>query len=145
MDLLHLLCCPECKGSLSPHPAVLTPGGRIKSGALECGRCGVVGAIRNFKYDFLHFDRARAGQLVQSRSRPVVLPFEVRDITIRWDDARLTKRGTWQDWEDAYAMSEGRDSDSIRFEGTFTDAGVRILRHPWSGRVQFRVDGQVVD
>jgi SAM-dependent methyltransferase len=38
-------------------------------------------------------------------------------------------------------MSWGRDGDRVFFSGEFTDVGVRLLKHPWSGFVKFILDG----
>src|ERR1035441_10183305 len=99
-DLLDILCCPECKRDLRLDRRIVTPSGRNKSGVLFCTHCNdIAGALRNFKYDFRHFDRAAC----DGRSRqPVVLERDVADTVIPFDDPRLVARGSWEHWDGKY-------------------------------------------
>lgn len=143
-DRLQILCCPQCKGDLAVLDSIRTAGGRLKSAALVCSRCQeAVGEVVNFKYDFLHFDRDRL-RARASRNTPLQLPYEVSQETVGYADPRLELEGEWQPWEGRYQQSEGAPGSRLRLETRCTDIGVRLIKHPWSGWVRFRVDGQVV-
>lgn len=147
-DRLAILCCPECKGELELNARIVTPGGRTKSGVLFCRRCrDVAGALRNFKYDFLHFDEAACWERLKrapgAGSVFSRLPFEVAEEVLAFDDGRLRWRGEWEPWENKYRLTHGQREDEVCFSGEFLDVSVRLLKHPWSGRARFLVDGNV--
>ena len=148
VDRLAILCCPQCKGRLDTAAGIATPSGRIKSCVLFCPSCNdVVGTIQNFKYDFVHFDkRACLAKLARTTpgGAPPVLPHEVLDEVLLFDDPRLELRGAWEVWDGRYQLSQGRPGDELVFSGEFLDVSVRLLKHPWSGLVRFVVDGIVV-
>lgn len=148
MDVLEILCCPECKGDLTVACRQVTPS-RMKSAVLFCAACNDVVAVgRNFKFDFRHFDRGAArSKLKRHGFTPepcVVLPYEVGDVGISFDDPLLRRNGAWMDWDGKYALNHGVSGDEIVFCGDFLDIGVRLLNHPWSGVVALVLDGRVV-
>lgn len=149
MNRPEIFCCPDCKGEIATTPVVVTSSGRVKSGVLFCRACDdVVGAIRNFKFDFVHFDkRACLDRLKRAApdSTPVVLPYEVLDEVVGFDDPRLELRGAWEAWDGRYQLSHGRPGDELAFAGEFLDVSARLLRHPWSGCARFEVDGRRVE
>jgi hypothetical protein len=145
--LQEILCCPSCKATLELTTPVLTVTGGVKSGIFFCERCQkIVGTITNFKYDFLFFDKAALeGDLQRPDYRAgYVLPYEVCEETISYDDPRLEWRGSWEPWADRYQLTHGRPGDAVVFRGEFLDVSARLLKHPWSGVVRFLVDGVVV-
>jgi len=145
--LEEILCCPACKGDMELRAPVLTPAGRVKSGIFFCPRCReVAGTLTNFKYDFLFFDKAACEAKLRDRKGQAaqVLPYEVREETLAFDDPRLQMRGAWERWEERYQLSQGQPGDALMFRGEFLDASVRLLKHPWSGVARFSVDGKVV-
>ncbi len=143
--LARITRCPDCKGELLPACRVLTPAGRLKSGVLFCPACGgVKGTVRNFKYDFVHFDAQAAGERLRRsgiEAPPSVLPYEVAEEVVAFDDPRLTLRGAWESWDGRYRLSHGAAGDELAFAGEFLDVSARLLKHPWSGRARFLVDG----
>lgn len=146
-DLLNILCCPRCKGELQPASRIVTPSRRIKSAVLFCAKCQeIAGAIRNFKYDFQHFDRAACAERLRAfRAQPgeeAVLESEVAETEIAFNDPRLELRGSWEAWDNRYQLSHGQPGDELSFTGEFLDVSIRLLKHPWSGRVRFVVDGE---
>src|SRR5438046_2111000 len=101
MNPTDVVCCPICKSSLEPQAPILTPSGQVKSAVLFCRGCGqIAGGIQNFRYDFLRFDRDRLNRrfLDWDRNSIVVLPQEVADSDILFDDPRLATRGRWKIW-----------------------------------------------
>jgi SAM-dependent methyltransferase len=148
-DRLSIFCCPDCKSGLRVIDPWWTPSRRIKSGILFCDRCQhAAGAIRNFKFDFVHFDRTACARRLAERSGdergPHVLPWEVIDEAIAFDDPRLCLEGSWEACDGKYQLSHGGPGDALTYSGEFVDVGVRLLKHPWSGMVRFEVDGTVV-
>jgi hypothetical protein len=145
-ERLAILCCPECKGELELHARILTLSGRTKSGVFYCPRChDVVGAIRNFKYDFLYFDKAACRQRIKQAAGSLAalrLPWEAAEEVIPFHDSRLRWHGCWEVWDGNYMLSHGRPGDEVVFSGEFTDVSVRLLKHPWSGRARFLLDGK---
>jgi SAM-dependent methyltransferase len=148
MEKLEILCCPDCKGDLALCATTVTPS-RIKSGVLVCPHCGdVVGAMRNFKYDFLHFDRLAARHTVaQHGTGPtpaVVLDAEVLEDVVSYDDLRIHRTDSWTPWDGRYLLNHGIPCEELSFSAEFFDAGVRLLKHPWSGIAGLMIDGRVV-
>lgn len=146
---MQILCCPECKGRLEVRLATNTPRRGLKSGILLCVGCNkLVGRIVNFKADFMHFD----GEDLQRKLRDAgshsaatkTLQWEVVDEALPACDSRLEWNGFWEAWPDGSKVSHGCRGDRVKFQGDFVDVGVRLLRHPWSGRVLFCVDGRPV-
>ena len=146
---LAIFCCPNCTGDLRLINPILTPSGRLKSGVLFCVCCkDVVGAIRNFKCDFVHFDRVASKRRLKDgaggESDPRFLDWEVADEVIAFDDPRLCLHGSWEAWDGKYQLSHGRHGDELAYTGEFLDVGVRLLKHPWSGLVRFELDGNPI-
>ncbi len=145
--LPDIVCCPRCKGDLTRLDQVLTPSGRIVSCVLFCRTCDLpVGAVNDFRYDFLHFD---ADSLRQRAKRfhdraPRVLPYEAARESIPYNDPRLDFKGAWEEWDSTYRMSRGFPEDEVAFSGEFLSVSARLLKHPWSGYARFIVDGEVV-
>lgn len=148
-DLLDVLCCPECKGQLDIKARIITARGRTKSAICYCQQCReVVGVVRNFKCDFLHFDKTacleRLRRAPDSGSIDLPLPYEVTEEALPFDHASLEWHGAWEPWDGKYQLTHGQAGDAVTFRGEFLDAAVRLLKHPWSGQVRFYVDGRVV-
>lgn len=148
-DRLSIFCCPDCKGRLRLVDSWWTPSRRIKSGILFCDHCqDVAGVIRNFKFDFVHLDRAACERQLKERTAdehdPRVLPWEVTDEVIAFDDPRLCLEGSWESCDGRYQLSHGGPGDALTYSGEFLDVGVRLLKHPWSGIVHFELDGEPV-
>ncbi|MGQ9652369.1 MAG: class I SAM-dependent methyltransferase [Phycisphaerae bacterium] len=148
-DLRAILACPDCKGAIETRAGVVTASGLLKSAVILCPRCDrIVAHLRNFQFDFLRFHEAELRQrLLQAggQAGPIVeLPWDVSEETLSRSDPRLEWLGNWQDWQDGSRMTEGLAGDRLRFRGEFLDVGCRLLRHPWSGRVRFLIDGQDV-
>ncbi|MBZ5603773.1 MAG: class I SAM-dependent methyltransferase, partial [Acidobacteriia bacterium] len=100
-----------------------------------------MGTIRNFKFDFVHFDRMKARERL---SQPDFELPGIADEAIRFDDPRLQRKGNWELLEDKYLLNHGQSGDSLEFRSEFLDAGLRILKHPWSGIAEILLDGKVV-
>lgn len=145
MDLLELVGCPECKANLTPTNPILTRSGRVKSAVLLCEQCDrIAGEVRNFRCDFLHFNRHLVAERARYSRGTTILTGDVREVDIGYDDRRLVTTGNWVDWDQKYRMTEGNNGESIALHGAFTDLGARLLKHPWSGKVLFRIDGRDV-
>jgi SAM-dependent methyltransferase len=141
-NLLSVICCPVCKRDLVLRSRILLPDGRAKSGVLFCQACDdIAGVVRNFKFDFLHYDRAAVARRLDTPDSE--LP-GVTDEVIPFDDPRIRRIGQWESLEGKYLLNHGTPGDSIEFEGEFLDLGVRLLTHPWSGIAEILLDGEAV-
>src|SRR5579883_1949728 len=137
-----LLCCPECHAELSVRGGIYLPGRRLKSGVFFCPICrDIAGAIRNFKFDFVHFDRAWAH--VRSTQPESELPGIETEI-VPCDDRRIVASGFWEPIDGGHRLNHGTAGDRLRFRGEFLDAGIRLMKHPWSGIAEIFIDGILV-
>jgi SAM-dependent methyltransferase len=148
VDHLTVLCCPQCRGELTVACALSTPSSRIKSGVFYCRTCNdAVGAIRNFQCDFVHFDqpacRVALKETGVSGDPLQILPWELVEAVLPFDHPRIRRLGSWEEWDSKYQLSHGQTGDELEYTGEFLDVSVRLLKHPWSGRVRFVVDGEV--
>ena len=126
MERLSLFCCPDCKAALRVDGPLLTPSGRVKSGAFFCVTCNrAVGAITNFKCDFAHFDPRAASQAAGSTTR--TLDWEVCDEAIGFADERLDWHGSWEPlgWEVSSSARDKKAGDELVYTGEFLDVGVQ--------------------
>jgi glycogen synthase len=136
-DLLERLACLACRERPEAVASVVTEDGRIKSGQMVCKRCGVVARITNFKFDFRPDDREHipAGPV-----RVIPTPGEKR---LAATDPSLAATGRWHPHGAGWLYSDGSLADSIRYEGRFTDAVVRVVTHPSSGVLDIFVDEEL--
>ncbi len=149
VNLESLLCCPACRGELQLCCRVNTPSQGDKSGLFFCAHCDeVTGVRRAFRYDFLHFDRVAANNVLARHGRDTeplsTLDGVVRREALPFDDPRIETSGSWQSWTDRYLLSHGLAGDELSYTGEFLDAGVRLMRHPWSGIAALWIDGRLV-
>ena len=105
-DLIQILACPRCKGGLQPRDRDIIQDQRLKSAVLFCPECqDAVGVVRNFKFDFLHFDRAAARERIGDRSASddvcTILNGTQEEI-IPHDDVRIEKSGEWTQSDGKY-------------------------------------------
>jgi len=130
--------CPVCHGDLRVDSVAVTPDGRLKTGCLVCLRCRAVAADVN--HGKANFHARRPG--VPTPPVPVVVP-ALGERRITADDPRLAAIGSWHQ-EGGFRRSDGRVGDALVYRGTFSDAVVRLLRHPWSGVVDVFLDDELV-
>ncbi len=136
-DVLERLVCPACRVRPEIVAAVATEDGRIKSGQVVCERCGVIATVSNFKLDFRPDDR---GRRPAEPLRVITTPGERR---LPAADPSLVVTGGWHPHGAGGLYSDGSLTDSIRFQGRFTDAIVRFYTHPSSGVVDIFVDDRL--
>jgi glycosyltransferase involved in cell wall biosynthesis/SAM-dependent methyltransferase len=136
--IMNRLRCPSCRGTALVRPSVVTADGHVRSGQVVCDGCGVVGVIQQGKFDF----RAEAQELAAiGAPRIVPVPGELR-LTAKSPGIEL--RGRWASDPSGWVHSEGSPADSLQFEGSFTDAVVRLLHHPSSGIADLYLDDALV-
>jgi SAM-dependent methyltransferase len=140
--LLDILACPGCRGPLEVRAPLADPAREIKSAVLFCAACSrIAGAIRNYKYDFLYFDRAAAAARL-AEGTGARLDHHVCDREVPFDHPSIRRRGDWEHWDGKYLLNHGRPGDALSFTGEFLDVGLRVLHHPWSGIMQVALDGR---
>jgi tetratricopeptide (TPR) repeat protein len=143
-NLLDILACPKCHASLDIKAPVIDPGEQTKSAILVCAACAqTVGAIRNYKYDFLYFDRQAAEARLESATA-ATLDHYVCDRAIRHDHPSIRRQGAWELWDGKFLLGQGYPGDQLSFTGEFSDIGVRLLHHPWSGIAELALDGHLI-
>ena len=134
-ELLEHLRCPRCGARITVIPFCVTASGDVKTGQLRCsGADGVVGAIDQFKYDFLDQSTdARAPE------RPLVVA-DLGECRIPADDEGVERQGTWHPYTPGSLWSPGVVGDSLVLDTPFTDALVRMQCHPAGGIVDIFID-----
>jgi SAM-dependent methyltransferase len=137
-SLEQSMTCPACGAAARPVAQVITADGRTKTGQLVCDACGrVVATIDHFKYDFLIEEVESLDGTVETRRSPVL-----GERRVHWSDPAISYSRGWSRSEDAFMKSTGKAGDTFTFAGTFTDAQVRLLRHPHGGIVDVFLDGR---
>jgi glycogen(starch) synthase len=137
---LHVsLRCPDCRSQVQVIPAVITVTGRLKTGQVLCRSCqDVAAAVDQFRYDW---GTTASPLQAQPPSPRVVADLGERRLPKPEDEVNCL--GTWRR-SDAVLIADGRSDDQITYEGVFSDALIRILKHPWGGIIEFYLDGDLV-
>jgi SAM-dependent methyltransferase len=137
IGFLDRLACPVCQAAVEVVPEIVTAEGRTKRGYVPCTTCQeLVAVVRDFRVDF----RTRGGPIPAQPPGPRVIPV-LGELRIPFDDDRLRRVGEWVSWDERFAVSHGRISDSLEYRGRFTDALVHLVYHINGGVVDFFVDG----
>jgi glycosyltransferase involved in cell wall biosynthesis/SAM-dependent methyltransferase len=137
--ILDRLVCPTCHATPGIRARVVATDGRVRSGQVVCDTCGMVATVHGGKVDFLP---EPAEPLAAGPPRAVAPPGELR-LTARCPGVELT--GIWHPESQGWVRSDGDPTDAIRYRGRFTDAVVRLLRHPYSGIADLYLDDSLVD
>ena len=132
-QLLSLLACPTCRGSVQLLDAVEREGSIAKAD-VHCVHCGSVGLINAYRPSFLRRDRDDPGLL------PHVVP--------EWVSLQLNALAHSGQWRQVPEGILGTDAGA-QLGGLITGSGIRfeLLTHKWSGRVkvEFANQSRVVD
>lgn len=135
---LEYFCCPHCRAALECVPRAVTLDGRLKTGQLACPDAhGVVAVIESFRVDF----NTEPGQprLVGPVSQ---LP-DLGELRVPASDPQVARSGTWSG-DELRASSPGVVGDTLELTESFTDALVRLIRHPTGGLADLWLDDELV-
>lgn len=140
LDLAAVTRCPGCRGPIAIVARVETAGGRIKEADLICPDCDcLAGRILDAKWDFHGYGRAIPDRPAYARVVP--------DTGERRLDPGIppyTLSGDWRRGAGLWRWSDGRADAVAHVRAAFTDAAVRMLRHPDGGSAAIALDGQHV-
>lgn len=146
---LEYFCCPRCQGALHAVPQAVTLDGRLKTGWLVCpGAHGVVAVVEGFRADFSavsdfavsDFDVACRQDLIEEPVRQ--LP-DLGELRIPASGHQVVRAGTWS-VDQLRAHSSGVVGDALSVTQLFTDALVRLVRHPTGGLADLWLDDELV-
>jgi SAM-dependent methyltransferase len=136
--LAERLRCPGCGSPVTIEAFTVTASGEVKTGQLRCARDGRVGAIEQFKVDFLVTEPPSTGP-----GHPLIVP-DLGERRVRADDALVVREGAWSSGAAGLLASAGVVGDSLILEAECTDAVVRMWRQPAGGIADVFVDGMPV-
>lgn len=135
----HRLRCPTCAGNVRAITFVQTDSGSIKEGLIACDACGAIAAeVTDFQYNFHAAGRSLPSALPEPRT--------VRDLGERRLSPAapdITLDGAWRQ-DAAYWSCDGGSGATMTVDAEFTDAVVRLLKHPAAGMVDLVLDGVLV-
>jgi SAM-dependent methyltransferase/uncharacterized protein YbaR (Trm112 family) len=127
-QLLSLLACPVCRGSIDLQDAIDREGAVVKAD-INCVRCGSIGLINAYRPSFLPRDRHDPGTL--EHVVPEWVPLSLN---------ALAHSGEWRHVpEGLLAVGAGAE-----LGGLTLGSGIRfeLLTHRWSGRAKLEFAGQ---
>ena len=137
-ELAERLRCPRCGSPVTIEPFTVTASGEVKTGALRCPTDGTVGAIDQFKVDFLVTEAPGNGP-----THPLTVP-DLGERRVRADDPEVVREGAWSAGAAGLLASAGVVGDALILEAECTDAVVRMWRQPAGGIADVFVDGTPV-
>ncbi len=134
-DLSPLLCCPICHGALDV-AAAITVAGRPYEGVATCPGCAVTAAvIADGRWDFHR--RGEGGATVGTVDLPALGERRVDPSA-----PELVATGDWRRHGDL--LETDRAGAYLELDAVCAGATVLLLRHPHSGMVELRCDGEVL-
>lgn len=139
--IFELLACPGSDEILSL-VATKVSSGVPYFGWLVNSNGNAVAELKEFKFDFCHFDRCKANEELSNRGEPVEVEPEPLYKYIGSRDKWIEYHGEWQDIESDLRVAFGNKQDSrMRFRTKALNADILFHAHPWSGIAVILLNG----
>lgn len=132
--LSGIIRCPNCRSALRHENVVALCGVPFWSD-IFCDACGPVGVTANGRVIFEAFDASPARSVA-------VFSGALKQIEVTLDEGVFSPKDAWR--KDEFVWSE-HPGASFRIETRAIALGLTLLKHPWSGIAEIRIDGKSVD
>jgi SAM-dependent methyltransferase len=133
--LFQILQCPRCRGGLQFNDCDYFDDLPIR-GSIDCGRCGRVGFVENFR-PFFNAQPPLAGR--RSALPPLSGAVVVEGVPL--ETLRAVPDRSWLRQEDGYFAQDAGAALTLRTQAVGVE--FRFLMHPWSGHVEVKADGEL--